>query len=75
MCVLVASHEHIKTQKQSQCLLGLVLGMPPEGQKARLIASQLEETGTPKTCDTSKRDGRYAPIRINAEDDAIQIHG
>ena len=33
-----------------------------------------EETGTPKVYDTSERDGRYAPIRTNPEEDAIQLH-
>ena len=33
-----------------------------------------EETGTPKIYDTSEQDGRYVPIRINAEEDAIRIH-
>ena len=33
-----------------------------------------EETGTPKVYDTSERDGRYAPIRTNKEEDALQIH-
>ena len=31
-------------------------------------------TGTPKIYDTSERDGRYAPIRTNLEEDALQIH-
>ena len=33
-----------------------------------------EETGTPKVYDTSERDGRFAPIRTNPEEDALQIH-
>ena len=33
-----------------------------------------EEIGTPKTYDTSERDGRYAPILTNPEEDARQIH-
>ena len=34
-----------------------------------------EEVGTPtpKTYDTSERDGRYAPIRTNPEEDALQL--
>ena len=31
-------------------------------------------TPTPKVYDTSKRDGRYAPILSNPEEDAIQLH-
>ena len=33
-----------------------------------------DEIGTPKTYDTSERDGRHAPIRTNPEEDALQIH-
>ena len=33
-----------------------------------------EETGTQKTYDTSERDGLYAPIRINPEEDALQLY-
>ena len=33
-----------------------------------------EETGTPKVYDPSERYGRYAPIRINPEEDALQLH-
>ena len=33
-----------------------------------------EETGTPKIYDTCKRDGRSAPIRTTAEENAMQIH-
>ena len=33
-----------------------------------------EENGTPKTYDTSERDGRFAPIRTNLEEDALQIY-
>ena len=33
-----------------------------------------EETWTPKLYDTSERDGRCAPIRMNPEEDALQIH-
>ena len=34
-----------------------------------------EEVGTPtpKIYDTSERDGRYAPIRTNPEEDALQL--
>ena len=31
-------------------------------------------TPTPKIYDTSERDGRYAPIRTNPEEDALQLH-
>ena len=31
-------------------------------------------TPTPKIYDTFERDGRYAPIRINLEEDALQLH-
>ena len=33
-----------------------------------------EETGTPKIYDTSEGDGRYAPIRTNPEQHALQLH-
>ena len=33
-----------------------------------------EEFGTKKKYDTSERDGRYALIRTNPEEDALQIH-
>ena len=33
-----------------------------------------KKTGTPKLCDTSERDRRFAPIRTNPEKDAFQIH-
>ena len=33
-----------------------------------------EETGTPIVYDTSEKDGRYVPIRTNAEEDALQLH-
>ena len=31
-------------------------------------------TPTPKLYDTSERDRRYAPIRTNPEEDALQLH-
>ena len=33
-----------------------------------------EETGTPIVYDTSERDGRYAPIRTNPEEDTLQLN-
>ena len=33
-----------------------------------------DEIGRPKMYDTSERDGRYAPIQTNPEEEALQLH-
>ena len=33
-----------------------------------------EDSRTPKVYDTCERDGRYAPIRTNPEEDPSQVH-